>query len=49
MPAIIISTEAEANDELQAYRAGANGYLIKPASPLQLLTYVRLMLGEQNQ
>jgi two-component system chemotaxis response regulator CheY len=49
MPAIIISTEAEANDELQAYRAGANDYLIKPVSPPQLLTHVRLMLGEHSQ
>jgi two-component system chemotaxis response regulator CheY len=46
MPAIIISTEAEADDQLQAYRAGANGYLIKPVSPSQLLTHVHLMLGE---
>jgi two-component system chemotaxis response regulator CheY len=49
MPAIMVSTEAEANDELQAYRAGASGYLIKPVSPLQLLTHVRLMLGEHSQ
>jgi two-component system chemotaxis response regulator CheY len=49
MPAIIVSTEAEARDEFEACRAGANGYLIKPVSPLQLLTHVRLMLGEQSQ
>jgi two-component system chemotaxis response regulator CheY len=49
MPAIIVSTEAEARDEFEAYRAGANGYLIKPVSPSQLLTHVRLMLGEQSQ
>jgi len=48
-PAIMVSTEAAANDEMAAYRAGANGYLIKPAKPLQLLTYVRLMLGEAIQ
>ena len=49
MPAIIVSTEAEADDQLQAYRSGANGYLVKPVSPSQLLTHVRLMLGEQSQ
>jgi two-component system chemotaxis response regulator CheY len=49
MPAIIVSTEAEARDELHAYQAGANGYLIKPVTPLLLLTHVRLMLGEHNQ
>jgi len=48
-PAIIVSTEAADHDELQAFRAGANGYLIKPVSPLQLLTHVRLMLGEAQQ
>jgi two-component system chemotaxis response regulator CheY len=48
-PAIMISTEAAARDELAAYRAGANGYLIKPAKPAQLLAHVRLMLGEAIQ
>jgi two-component system chemotaxis response regulator CheY len=48
-PAIMISTEAAARDELAAYRAGANGYLIKPAKPVQLLAHVRLMLGEAIQ
>jgi two-component system chemotaxis response regulator CheY len=49
MPAIIVSTEAEADDQLQAYRSGATGYLVKPVSPSQLLTHVRLMLGEHSQ
>ena len=48
-PAIMVSTEAAAGDELAGYRAGANGYLIKPAQPAQLLANVRLMLGEANQ
>ena len=48
-PAIIVSTEAAEHDELEAYRAGANGYLIKPVMPLQLLTHVRLMLGEAKR
>ena len=41
-----ISTEAEARDRTQAYKAGANGYLVKPVKPQQLLAAVRLYLGE---
>jgi two-component system, chemotaxis family, chemotaxis protein CheY len=48
-PAIMVSTEAAPSDEAAAYRAGANGYLIKPVQPTQLLTYARLMLGEVAQ
>ena len=48
-PAIMVSTEAAALDEMAAYRAGANGYLIKPAKPPKLLAHVRLMLGEAIQ
>ena len=47
-PAVMVSTEAAARDEATAYRAGANGYLVKPVQPLQLLSHVRLMLGEAN-
>jgi len=47
-PAIMISTEAAARDEVAAYRSGANSYLIKPVRPVQLLAYARLMLGEAN-
>ncbi len=45
-PAIMVSTEAEADDRHRAYRAGANLYLIKPVKPEGLLSYVRLLLGE---
>jgi two-component system chemotaxis response regulator CheY len=45
-PAIMISTEAETNDQRRAYQAGANAYLIKPAKPDQLLRQVRILLGE---
>lgn len=45
-PAIMISTEAQADDEQRAYVAGANLYLIKPVKPEQLLAQVRLLLGE---
>jgi two-component system chemotaxis response regulator CheY len=45
-PAIMVSTEAAAGDEKAAYQAGANSYLVKPVRQSQLLSYVRLMLGE---
>lgn len=48
-PAIMVSTEAETRDENAAYQSGANGYLTKPIRQLQLLSYVRLMLGEVTQ
>jgi two-component system chemotaxis response regulator CheY len=48
-PAIMVSTEAASGDEAAAYQAGANGYLVKPVRPTQLLTYARLMLGEAIQ
>ncbi len=45
-PAIMVSTEAEEQDMLAAFLAGANCYLAKPVKPEQLLTHVRLLLGE---
>jgi two-component system chemotaxis response regulator CheY len=45
-PAIMISTEAEAQDRTNAFEAGANAYLIKPSKPEQLLLQVRLLIGE---
>jgi two-component system chemotaxis response regulator CheY len=48
-PTIMVSTEATTTDERSAYRAGANSYLVKPVRPSQLLSYVRLMLGEAVQ
>jgi two-component system chemotaxis response regulator CheY len=45
-PAIMVSTESAARDELLAFKAGANGFLIKPLRPIQLSTYARLLLGE---
>jgi two-component system chemotaxis response regulator CheY len=45
----MISTEAAAGDERMAYQAGANSYLVKPVLSSQLLSHVRLLLGEANQ
>ena len=47
-PAIMVSTESEANDRLNAYKAGANVYLVKPVKPVQLLTHAHLLLGESR-
>lgn len=46
-PAIMVSTEAATHDESEAYKAGANDYLVKPIRPAQLLTHVRALLGEE--
>jgi len=46
VPAIMISTEAEASDRELAYAAGANLYMIKPSRPAQLLMNVELLIGE---
>ena len=45
VPAIMISTEAEAADQSRAYAVGANAYLIKPVRPEQLLMHAQLLLG----
>ena len=47
-PAVMISTEAKASDQTQAYQAGANLYIIKPTRPDVLLNNVRLLLGESG-
>lgn len=45
VPAIMISTEAGAGDQDQAFAAGANFYLVKPVRPGALETFVRLLAG----
>ena len=44
-PAIMVSTEADAQDQVRAYAAGANAYLVKPVRPDQLTAHVRMLLG----
>lgn len=46
VPAMMVSTEASANDKLRAYTAGANLYLVKPIKPELLLRNCHLLLGE---
>ena len=48
-PAVMISTEAKANDQIKAYAAGANLYSVKPTRPEILLNHVRLLLGESSK
>jgi two-component system chemotaxis response regulator CheY len=45
-PSIMVSTEAESNDHIRAYAAGANVYMVKPVKPDQLLIHVKLLIGE---
>ena len=48
-PAVMISKEAKANDQIKAYEAGANLYIVKPTRPEILLNHVRLLLGESSK
>ncbi len=45
-PAIMVSTESGTNDRTLGYVAGANLYLTKPVKPNELLSYVRLLIGD---
>lgn len=46
VPALMVSTEAAAQDKKRAYVAGANLYLVKPVKPEEFLVNCRLLLGE---
>lgn len=48
VPAIMVSTEAKSSDQVKAFEAGANIYLIKPVRPKILLSHVHLLLGEPD-
>lgn len=45
-PVLMVSTEAQPNDQAAARDAGANGYLVKPARPADLVLTAALMLGD---
>jgi two-component system chemotaxis response regulator CheY len=45
IPAVMISTEAEAHDAARAYEAGANVYVIKPVRPDSLIEFASLLTG----
>lgn len=44
-PVIMISTEAEMHDREMAFKAGANGYFVKPVQPDDLARSICLMTG----
>lgn len=46
LPVIMISSEREEKDRREAYRSGANFYLVKPLKADELHTLVRLALGQ---
>ncbi len=48
-PAVMVSTESAGQDREQAYRAGANLYLVKPARPDELLCCCALLLGGDSR
>jgi two-component system chemotaxis response regulator CheY len=45
MPALMISTEAEMQDIAAARAAGANFYLVKPVSEVELVRHVCILTG----
>jgi two-component system chemotaxis response regulator CheY len=45
LPVVVISTEAGAEDRVEAYRAGANAYFVKPVKPEALLAIAKLLTG----
>ena len=45
LPALVISTEAAAQDMTAARAAGANFYLVKPVSQERLVEHVSIMCG----
>jgi two-component system chemotaxis response regulator CheY len=49
VPIIMISTEQMPDDSQQAYRKGANLYLVKPAAPEQLMLTARLLTGRLTE
>ena len=45
-PVLMVSTEAQMHDAAAAEEAGANGYLIKPARPRDLVLTAALLMGD---
>lgn len=46
-PVLMVSTEATSQDAARALQAGANGYLVKPARPADMVLTAALLLGDQ--
>jgi two-component system chemotaxis response regulator CheY len=45
-PVMMVSTEAQSQDASDAFHAGANGYMVKPARPQELVLNAALLLGD---
>jgi two-component system chemotaxis response regulator CheY len=45
-PVLMVSTEAQSRDASAALDAGANGYVVKPARPADLVLNAALLLGD---
>jgi two-component system chemotaxis response regulator CheY len=45
-PVLMVSTEAKAQDASAGFDAGANGYLVKPSRPHELVLSAALLLGD---
>ena len=45
VPIIMVSSEQDPSDAQEAYRSGANLYMVKPADPAQLVLNARLLTG----
>lgn len=43
VPIIIVSTESESKDKMKGFLAGANLYIVKPASPEMMVENIRLI------
>lgn len=44
-PILVLSTESSEDLKLRARQAGANGWLVKPFDPMQLIQIVRRLIG----
>ncbi len=49
MPIVILTANASLETAIEALRAGAKGYLLKPLDPVQILNRVSEILKEQQQ
>ncbi len=47
-PVLMVSTEAQSQDASAAFDAGANGYVVKPARPPELVLSAALLLGDRR-
>lgn len=48
-PVVMISTEGKESDRLEAYRAGANIYLVKPVRPEVLFLISKIICGVRSE